>query len=66
MPKLKTRKTVSKRFKVTSTGKLMRRSTGLNHLMRKKSLSRRRRLLKGDELYKGDEKRIRRMLGKAA
>lgn len=63
MPKLKTRKTAAKRFKVSANGKLMRRSTGLNHLMRKKSLNRRRRLLNGAELYKGDEKRIGRMLG---
>jgi large subunit ribosomal protein L35 len=63
MPKLKTRKTVAKRFKVTANGKLMRRSTGLNHLMRKKTLDRRRRLLKGARLFQGDEKRIRRMLG---
>ena len=63
MPKLKTRKSVAKRFKVTGTGKLMRRCTSLNHLMRKKSMSRRRSLLKGTELYKGDLKRISRMLG---
>lgn len=63
MPKLKTRKTVAKRFKITSTGKLMHRSTGLNHLMRKKSHARRRRLLKGMELPQGDQKRISRMLG---
>lgn len=63
MPKLKTRKTAVKRFKVTATGKLMRRCTKLNHLMRKKSMSQRRALLKGTELYKGDEKRIGRMLG---
>ena len=63
MPKLKTRKTAIKRFKVSANGKLMRRSTGLNHLMRKKSLNRRRRLLKGEELFKGDAKRIGRMLG---
>jgi len=63
MLKLKTRKTVAKRFKVTSSGKLLHRSTGLNHLMRKKSLSRRRRMLKGRELNSGDQKRIRQMLG---
>jgi large subunit ribosomal protein L35 len=63
MPKLKTRKTAAKRFKVTATGKLMRRSTSLNHLMRKKCKNRRRRLIKGCELFKGDEKRIGRMLG---
>lgn len=63
MPKLKTRKTAVKRFKVSATGKLMRRSTKLNHLMRKKSMGARRRLIKGQELFKGDLKRISRMLG---
>lgn len=63
MPKLKTRKTAAKRFKVTSTGKLMRRSTSLNHLMRKKGKCRRRRMLNGHELFQGDEKRMGRMLG---
>jgi large subunit ribosomal protein L35 len=31
MPKMKTKKNVSKKFKVTGTGKLKRRSTGQNH-----------------------------------
>jgi large subunit ribosomal protein L35 len=66
MPKLRTRKTVAKRFKLSATGKLMRRCTGLNHLMRKKSGSRRRSLSNGAELFKGDSKRIRRMLGEGA
>ena len=63
MPKLKTRKTAAKRFKVTGTGKLMRRSTKLNHLMRKKSGGEKRKLIKGSELFAGDKKRISRMLG---
>lgn len=66
MSKLKTRKTVSKRFKLTATGKVMRRCTGLNHLMRRKTQEARRRLTKGTELFAGDEKRIRRMLGENA
>lgn len=66
MSKLKTRKTAAKRFKISANGKLMRRCTGLNHLMRKKSMSRRRRLLKGDELFKGDNKRMSRMMGEGA
>ena len=61
--KIKTRKSVSKRFSVTSTGKLMREKTGLNHLMRKKDKNRRRNLISGGQLYKGDRKRIGRMLG---
>jgi large subunit ribosomal protein L35 len=63
MGKLKTRKTAAKRFKVTATGKLMRRSTKLNHLMRKKGPGAKRNLVKGSELFAGDEKRIGRMLG---
>ena len=62
--KIKTRKTVVKRFTKTSTGKLMRGKTGLNHLMRKKDSNRKRNLLNDGELYKGDLKRITRMLGK--
>jgi large subunit ribosomal protein L35 len=62
--KIKTRKTVVKRFTKTSTGKLMRGKTGLNHLMRKKDANRKRNLLNDGELYKGDLKRITRMLGK--
>jgi len=62
--KIKTRKTVVKRFTKTSTGKLMRGKTGLNHLMRKKDSNRKRNLLNDGELFKGDLKRITRMLGK--
>ncbi len=61
--KLKTRKTAAKRFTQSGTGKLMRGKTGLNHLMRKKDGPRRRTLLADGELYKGDKKRISRMLG---
>jgi large subunit ribosomal protein L35 len=63
MPKIKTCKTVAKRFKLSAGGKLMRRCVGLNHLMRKKSKSRRRALLNGTSLHPGDEQRIVRMLG---
>ncbi len=61
--RMKSRKTVVKRFSKTATGKLMRGKTGLNHLMRKKDGGRRRTLLADGELYKGDRKRISRMLG---
>lgn len=63
MPKIRTSKTVAKRFKVSADGKLLRRSVGLNHLMRKKSKSRRRSLTKGSELDPGNKQRIVRMLG---
>ncbi|NUQ70666.1 MAG: 50S ribosomal protein L35 [Chthonomonadales bacterium] len=63
MAKIRTKKTVAKRFKVSGGGKLMRRSVGLNHLMRKKTKSRRRKLTKGVELFAGDGQRMIRMLG---
>jgi large subunit ribosomal protein L35 len=63
MPKIRTSKTVAKRFKLSAGGKLMRRCVGLNHLMRKKCKSRRRSLLNGAELHPGDVQRIVRMMG---
>ena len=61
--KLKRRKSVVKRFKISATGKLMRDKTGAHKATRKKSPGRQRNLLRGAELYKGDKKRISRMLG---
>lgn len=43
MPKQKTRKSVLKRFKVTKTGKVMRRGASGRHLNAKKSKKRQRR-----------------------
>ena len=39
----KTKKSVAKRFKLTGTGKLMRRTPGFRHLLRNKSTSAKRR-----------------------
>ncbi len=44
MPKMKTRKAVVSRFKVTATGKLLRHRPGRRHILTKKS-SKRKRLL---------------------
>ncbi|MBU1472654.1 50S ribosomal protein L35 [Patescibacteria group bacterium] len=43
MPKVKTKKIVTKRFKITKTGKVFHRAQGRRHLRRKKSKSRQRR-----------------------
>lgn len=37
MPKQKTRKSISKRFKLTKTGKILRRTIGMRHLKANKS-----------------------------
>ncbi|MCA1706636.1 MAG: 50S ribosomal protein L35, partial [Actinobacteria bacterium] len=51
------------RFKVTSTGKIRRRRSGMNHFLGKKSSSRKRSLNAPDLVSKADTKRIRKMLG---
>lgn len=43
MPKQKTHKMVAKRFKVTSSGKLLRKTQGSRHLRATKSKKRKRR-----------------------
>ncbi len=44
MPKLKTRKGVKKRFKITKNGKVLRRKAGKRHILTKKSRKRKRAL----------------------
>lgn len=44
MPKLKTRKSVLKRFKKTVSGKFIRRKASKGHLLEKKSAKRKRTL----------------------
>lgn len=46
MPKLKTKKAVAARFKLTGKGKLLRQKPGLRHIMTKKSPKRKRQLAK--------------------
>lgn len=43
MPKQKSKKSILRRFKITKTGKVMRRGASGRHLNAKKSRSRRRR-----------------------
>ncbi len=44
MPKMKTHRAAAKRYKVTASGKILRRSAGTKHLLQHKSVSRKRRL----------------------
>ena len=62
MTKMKTNKAASKRFKLSATGKIMRRCTRLNHLLTKKSESRKRRLRRGGEVFAGERKAIRKLI----
>lgn len=46
MYKLKTNRSINKRFKVTSTNKLLKRKASKSHLLQKKNSKRKRRLRK--------------------
>ncbi len=46
MPKMKTKKSAAKRFKVTGSGKVVYNKSGNRHLSTKKSPKRKRRLRK--------------------
>jgi len=59
---VKTRKSIIKRFKTTKTGKIFRRSTGLDHYLAKKSGKRIRKSRKWIEVHKSEAKKIKRLL----
>ncbi len=64
MPKMKTHSGAKKRFKTTGSGKLVRRHRNRNHILEKKSSSRKRRLALEGTVDKSDTKRINKMLGR--
>ncbi len=55
---IKTKKSVSKRFKITGTGKVMRMRAGKRHLLSSKNAKRRRSLGTGKEVDSTDTYRI--------
>ena len=63
MPKAKTHSGGKKRFRVTKTGKVLHKRTNRNHLLEKKSGTRKRRLAQAGELSGGDRRQARRLLG---
>ncbi len=63
MPKMKTRKSVAKRVKVTGTGKILKHMPGRGHLLSTKSSKQIRRGRKATALTKGFAKQARKLLG---
>ncbi len=59
---MKTRKSITKRFKITKTGKILRRHTGQDHYLAKKKGKKIRLNRKWVELSKTEAKKIKRML----
>ena len=60
--KRKTTKSAAKRFKVTGTGKIMRRHSHARHILTKKSRKRVRKLVDSAPVSKADSKRVKKML----
>ncbi|MBI5149901.1 MAG: 50S ribosomal protein L35 [Candidatus Omnitrophica bacterium] len=62
MPKLKTNKSVAKRFRLTKSGKLKKRSARRGHLLGKKSRKAKRKLRQSSYVSRADASKIRRLL----
>jgi large subunit ribosomal protein L35 len=63
MPKMKPHSGSKKRFRVTGTGKIMRRRANRNHLLENKSSRRTRRLDNEVVLAPGDAAKVKKLLG---
>ena len=63
MPKMKTHRGAAKRFRVTGTGKIMRRKAYRAHLLEKKSSRRTRSLGRPEQVTGGDKAQVKRLLG---
>jgi len=62
MPKLKTHKGASKRFKKTGTGKVVRHHSFARHILTSKPRSRKRKLKQGVVADETNQPELRRML----
>lgn len=65
MTKVKTKKAVKARFKVTATGKLLQGHPGRRHILTKKSANRKRKLKKQSLVNKAQTKTYARLMGVA-
>jgi len=54
MPKMKTHRAAAKRYKVTASGKLLRRGAGKKHLLQHKSAASKRRMSGMVEVFEGN------------
>jgi len=59
MPKMKTHRAGAKRYRITATGKVMRRQAGKKHILTHKSATRRRRLSGMVEVFEGNLDKIK-------
>ena len=63
MPKMKTNKAAAKRFRVTGTGKVMRRKAYKSHILTKKNADRKRQLGQPALVDGANLKTVKKLLG---
>ncbi|RPD99529.1 50S ribosomal protein L35 [Aureibaculum marinum] len=62
MPKMKTKSSAKKRFKLTGTGKIKRKHAFKSHILTKKSKKRKLKLTHSALVHKADERNVLKML----
>ncbi len=62
MPKMKTHSGAKKRFKLTASGKIKKRSAGLNHILAKRDTKNKRQLGMSSYVSAADAPRMRKLL----
>jgi len=62
MPKMKTKSSAKKRFKLTGSGKIKRKHAFKSHILTKKSKKRKRNLTKSGLVHKSDVANIKQQL----
>ena len=62
MPKVKTKSSAKKRFKLTGTGKIKRKHAFKSHILTKKETKQKRNLTRTGLVHKSDEKNVKKML----
>ena len=64
MPKQKTKSSAKKRFKLTGTGKIKRKSAFKSHILTKKTTKQKRRLTQTTLVHEADAPAVKNMLNK--
>jgi large subunit ribosomal protein L35 len=64
VPKQKTNSAAKKRFKITGTGRLLRRHAMKSHNLEKKTAKRRRSFRRDHDVDPSDARDVRRLLGR--
>ncbi len=64
MPKMKTKKALAKRIKVSATGKVLRHRAYTSHLAHNKTTKQKRQLRKGSLVSSSDLKRLKDLIAK--